>query len=143
MSSPRDAATLVAPDQVLEFDHGIPGFPDARRFALRDLDEAGTFQVLESVDDPALSIVVCPPWLVVPDYEADLPDTDRSELDLEDAADAALFCAVTVDEEQRAFHLNLLGPFVVNTRTRRGRQVVLADSGHPARHTVYLDAAEA
>lgn len=126
-------------EQVLEFPDGIAGFADARRFVLSDLDEAGTFQVLQCVDDPDLSMVVCVPWLLFPDYSADLGDEEQASLGLERAEDAIVFCGVTVDTEERAFHVNLLGPFVVNARTRRGRQVVLADSGYEARATVRLD----
>lgn len=126
--------------QVLEFPEGIAGFSDARRFVLEDLDEHGTFQVLQCLDDPEVSLVVCVPWLLFPDYQADLSDDEQERLALERAEDAVVFCGVTVDSQERAFHVNLLGPFVVNSRTRQGRQVVLAESGHEARATVRLDA---
>ncbi len=129
----------TATGRVLRFDEGIPGFPEAREFVLHDLDEAGTFQVLQSVENPEIALVVCSPWLLVPDYEAVLSEDDERELALTDPDDAVVFCAVTLDEAARAFHLNLLGPFVVNARTQRGRQVVLTESGHPVRHTVHLD----
>lgn len=131
--------TTIDDEQVLEFPNGIPGFASARRFLLTDLDEAGTFQVLKCLDDPELEMVVCVPWLLFPDYQAELGDEEEEWLELERPEDAVVFCGVTVDPEERAFHVNLLGPFVVNTRTRRGRQVVLADSGYNARETVRLD----
>ncbi len=134
-----DTEVETATEQILRFDDGIPGFPEAREFVLGDLDEAGTFQVLQNVGNPEIALVVCSPWLLVPDYEAVLAEDDERELELTDPDDAVVFCAVTLDEAARAFHLNLLGPFVVNARTQRGRQVVLTESGHPVRHTVYLD----
>lgn len=123
----------------LRFDDGIPGFPDARRFRLVGLDDVGTFQVLESLDHEGLSLVVCPPWIFFPDYVAELGEEDEEALELSDPSDAVLFTPVVIDTDERCFHLNLLGPIVINARTRRGRQVVLAQSGYPARATVSLD----
>lgn len=127
-------------ESVLEFPDGIPGFPSARRFVLTDLTDAedGPFQVLQSLDDPDLSMVVSVPWPFFPDYAPDLDEGDRAELELDDPEDAVVFCAVTADPDAGTFFLNLLGPFVVNARTRRGRQVVLADPEQPTRAPVAL-----
>lgn len=119
---------------VLEFPDGIPGFPDAHRFTLLDLTDEGTFQLLQSVDHPDLSMVVATPWLFFPSYAPELEPTDRRALQLEDADDAVVFCAVTAEDDE--LFVNLLGPFVVNAQSRRGRQVVLADQDLPARAPV-------
>jgi flagellar assembly factor FliW len=131
--------TTVDDQQVLVFPDGIPGFASARRFVLSDLDEAGTFQMLRCLDADDLSMVVCVPWLLFPEYQANIGDEEERHLELERPEDAVVFCPVTVEPEERAFHVNLLGPFVVNARTRRGRQVVLADSGYPTRASFHLD----
>lgn len=127
-------------ESTLEFPDGIPGFPSARRFVLTDLtdDEDGPFQVLQSLDDPELSMVVAVPWPFFPDYAPAIDETDRVDLGLEEAEDAIVFCAVTADPDAGTVFLNLLGPFIVNARTRRGRQVVLTDPEQPARAPVAL-----
>lgn len=131
--SERDAP--AADEAVLYFPDGIPGFPDARRLVVSDLTEGGdgAFQLLTSPDDPALSMVVTVPWLFFPDYALDLDEADRAELDLDRPEDAVVFCAVTTDADRDEAYANLLGPFVVNGRTRTGRQVVLADAAQPLR----------
>lgn len=123
-------------DRELRFPEGIPGFADARRFLLTDLTEDRTFQLLQSLDDPELSMVVCVPWLFFPDYAPELDEPEQRALELERAEDAVVFCAVTAEDEGDALYLNLLGPFVVNARTRVGRQVVLDDPELPARAAV-------
>jgi flagellar assembly factor FliW len=120
-------------EQHLEFDDGIPGFPDAHRFQLVEIVDDGAFQLLQSVDDPDLAMVVAVPWLFFPDYSPELTDMDQSGLGIEDEQDAVVFCAVTLDSEQRTAHMNLLGPFVVNVKTRKGRQIVLTDQDYPLR----------
>ncbi|MEX1162765.1 MAG: flagellar assembly protein FliW, partial [Nitriliruptor sp.] len=54
---------------VLRFADGIPGFGHLHRFQLVSLGDDSIFQLLESVDEPDVSMVVVVPWLLFPDYE--------------------------------------------------------------------------
>ena len=125
-------------ERMLTFDDGIPGFPEAKRWVLVDLSEDSVFQLLRSLDVPDVEIIVCVPWLYFPDYAPVLEDQDQDGLELESVEDVVLFCAVTLDGESRTATMNLLGPFVVNSRTRRGRQVVLAESEYTTRVPIDL-----
>jgi len=122
----------------LVFDDGIPGFPALQRFVLSDIVEDGAFQELKSVDDPSVSFIVCHPWLFFPDYAPVVPDEDRELLQIQDAEEAVLFCPVTLDEQRSRVFVNLFGPFLVNARTRQGRQLVLSDSDYPLRAPIEL-----
>lgn len=123
---------------VLHFDDGIPGFPASKRFALVEVAEGSVFQFLQSLDEPEVGMVVAVPWLFFPDYAPELSEIELQELGIERPEDAIIFCAVTLDADESVIFFNLLGPFVVNARTRRGRQIVLADSGYPVRAPVRL-----
>lgn len=129
-----DVANGGDPD-VLTFRGGIPGFAAAERFVIGDFTDDGTFQLLQSLDDPELSIVVTSPWLFFPDYGMDLPELERRELAIEDPAEALVFCSVIADDTEHLF-LNLRAPFVANARTRAARQVVLDDQDLPLRALV-------
>lgn len=124
---PSDTTEAVADADlaVLRFSDGIPGFPGAAHFALSDLTEDGTFQLLTCLDDPELTIVVASPWLFFPDYAPDVPNADVDSLGLEDPSEVALFCSVVADDDEDRIALNLRAPFVANARTLAARQVVL------------------
>lgn len=128
-------------DQVLVLERGIPGLTETERFVLSDLGDDGesAFQLLTSVEDPDVAMIVAVPWLFFPEYSPELPDGERDALAISTPEEAIVFCPVTLDSENEQIHLNLLGPFVVNAQTRRGRQVVLADSEWPVRAAVDLD----
>ena len=111
----------------MTFPDAIPGFPEARRFVLQDLDEHGTFQLLQCVDIPELSLVVCVPWMFFPDYAPEIDEDVQRELALERAEDAIVFCSVTADAEEEALFLNLLGPL------RRQRRHAAGPPGGPVR----------
>jgi flagellar assembly factor FliW len=127
-----DGATIL-------FEDGLPGFPDAHRFTIVEMIEDGAFQLLQSSDDPDLAFVVAVPWLFFPDYSPELSDVDQTGLGIESTEDAVLFCPVTLDGETRTASMNLLGPFVVNVHTRRGRQLVLTEQEFPIRATLPVE----
>lgn len=132
MTDPIGGADVTEP-AVLRFPDGLPGFPGATHFVLTDLTEDGIFQLLQSVDDPDLSMVVSSPWLFFPDYAPELSDDDERALGIERQEDVALFCSVTADADEDRLFVNLLGPFIVNADTLVGRQVVLTDQEWPVR----------
>ena len=125
-------------DAVLRFRDGIPGFPDSHRFMLTDLGEDSAFQVLQSLDQEDVSLVVSVPWLFFPDYAPELSEEDRRDLGIDAPEDAVIFCPVTLGAEPETVYMNLLGPFLVNAETREGRQVALADASLPVRAPVRL-----
>ena len=133
-------ATLTAPpDGLLRFPQGIPGFGQLRHFRLVSLGEESVFQLLQSVDNPDVEMVVVVPWLFFPDYSIEVPDEDQSELGLENSEDAVVFSPVTLAAEERTIYVNLAGPFVVNPTTGEGRQVVQVDRDLPLRAPIPLD----
>lgn len=113
----------------LVFEHGIPGFRDARRFALVQVEE-GPFAVLRSLDLPDVEFVVVPPMFFFADYEPEIDDDSAAELGITDPEAALLLVVVNVAEDIARSTANLLGPIVINPETRRGAQVILAGSDH-------------
>lgn len=133
VASERFGDIEIADEHVVAFPDGLLGFPESHRFAMIDSHDTGTYFWLQSVDDPSLAFLTVVPWAFFPEYEPDLPEAEQEALQLDNAADAIVLCLLTVHREQKLITANLLGPLVVNARTRLGRQVVLAESGYPVR----------
>lgn len=116
--------SLALPE--LAFSAGLPGFADARRFALVRVDGvAKPFSVLRSIDEPGLEFVVVPAAAFFPDYAPELSDDVADELGLTSADDALVLLILTIDADAGAITANLAGPVVVNVRTGDAQQVVL------------------
>lgn len=129
----------VPEEKVITFPDGIPGLPGCRRFALFDLAPDSAFQLLQSVDDPAISMIVTVPWLFFADYAPEMSDVEQANLEVRGPEDVVVLCSVVMSPDQKdTVFLNLMGPFVVNPTTRRGCQLVLAGSGYPLRAPVTL-----
>lgn len=124
----------VDDDKVLTFPEGLLGFPGHAHFVMVDIDGGDAYRWLQSVDDPALAFLAVIPWHFFPDYEPEIDGVTETELDLHDPGDAIVLCLISIREDaDPAITANLLGPLIVNTTTRVGRQVVLAESGYTAR----------
>ena len=128
-------------EKALHFPDGLPGLPDLEHFVIVELRDDGAFQQLQSLDNVDISMIVCVPWLFFPDYAPVLSDLEQAELELESADDAVLFVPVSFDRDSRQMFLNLLGPFVVNAKTRKGRQLVLTGTNYSTRTPIELPGA--
>jgi flagellar assembly factor FliW len=128
-------------EKALHFPDGLPGLPDLENFVIVELREDGAFQQLQSLDNTDVSMIVCVPWLFFPDYAPVLSDIEQAELELETSEDAVLFVPVSIDPDTRQIFLNLLGPFVVNSTTRKGRQLVLTGTSYTTRTPIELPGA--
>ena len=120
--------------QALAFAEPMPGFPGHRDYVLVAADPSGKVYWLQSVapDGPRFLAVPAAPYF--PDYAPALPPAVCADLGLDGAADADLFCVVTVpDGDVAAATANLRAPVVVNPTTQQARQVVLADGALPIR----------
>jgi flagellar assembly factor FliW len=128
------ALPVQAPPQLplLTFTEPLPGFPRYRDYALVPADVGGLLYWLQSVapDGPRFLAVSAASFF--PDYAPVLPSAASDELELADAAEANLYCLVTVpDGDVSAATANLRAPLVVNPMTHRARQLVLTDGMHP------------
>ncbi|WP_331273170.1 flagellar assembly protein FliW [Motilibacter deserti] len=117
----------------LVFPSGLPGFSEARQFALVRLDDAGTAYSLRSLEHEDLRFVVMPPGLFFPDYAPEIDDEAAAELGLERAEDALVLLVVTPGESVDKATVNLMAPVVINLRTNQAAQVVLTGSDLPLR----------
>ena len=119
----------------LHFRAGLPGFPGERRFALvRWGANEGPYSVLVDLDDPDVRFLVIPPEAFFPTYTPEIDDATAQTLELTGEPNEALILVIiSLGDRPEEATANLLGPVVINTRTRQGAQAVLADNGFSTR----------
>lgn len=87
-----------------------------------------------------LHFVVIEPGGIVPGYEPELFDEHAVDLGLQDGAEAMLLNIVTLRQAHPLeATVNLVGPIIVNRRTRCGRQVVIANYARYSAHHPLLE----
>ncbi len=90
---------------------------------------------MQCVERPELAFLVVGPHEFFADYEVYLGDDTAKEMALQKPEEAAVLALVSI-QEGKAVTANLVGPVVVNTRTRRGKQIVLDNDQYTTRHTL-------
>lgn len=132
---PTDLDT--SPDNQLELPQGLIGFANYKRAELLYLPDHLPFlwMKLHSPTDD-LHFIVIEPGGIVPGYEPEIFDNDAEQLDLRDPAEAMILNIVTLRRQNPVeATANLIGPLVVNRRTRIGRQLVISNySRYSANH---------
>ncbi len=122
----------IAEDRVITFSKGLLGFPAKSRYCLLQPGDDALFFWLQSLEDPDLAFVITDPAMFVADYSVPLRPEQMEGLGLEKLEDAQAFVIVNKVEDQLTG--NLQGPLVVNTLSREGEQLVLADKRWTTRH---------
>ena len=129
----------TAPANQLELPQGLIGFANYKRAELLYLPDHLPFlwMKLHSATDN-LHFIVIEPGGIVPGYEPEIFDTDAEHLDLRDPAEAMILNIVTLKRQNPVeATANLIGPLVVNRRTRIGRQLVISNySRYSANHAL-------
>ncbi|MDH3678843.1 MAG: flagellar assembly protein FliW [Acidimicrobiia bacterium] len=135
IESSRFGALELERSQGIDFGPGLLGFPESGTYYLLDVPETGYYAWLQSGEEPEVAFLVTSPWDFFPDYELDVPDDVQDEISLSDPSDAEVLVLLTAHHDGGATALtaNLLGPIVVNTRTRQARQIVLDDTRYTTR----------
>ncbi|MCC5021309.1 MAG: flagellar assembly protein FliW [Candidatus Synoicihabitans palmerolidicus] len=127
----------VAPPDEIQLPQGLVGFTDYTHFSVIYQEDQLPFcwMRLHGPEDE-LHFVVIEPGNVLPDYEPEIYDEDAAYLELKDPADAMMINIVTGSHgSQASATVNLTGPVVINRRTGRAKQVVLANHAvYSARH---------
>jgi flagellar assembly factor FliW len=132
MAGSAEADTAV---RQFYFADGLVGCPSWQRFELESDAVGPAIHALRGLDED-VSLYVCDPFTIVPDYEFEVGDAEAAALELRDPSDALVLVVLTVRTDPAGVTANLLGPLVINNRTGRGRQLVLSTSDYSARHPV-------
>lgn len=141
----RLLGTVQAPEERLyKFNGTILGFEDYNEFYLLDMDNDGTFKVLQAKDDKDASFILIDPFTVFSDYKPDIHDDDIKSLKIEQESDILLLTIITVpNEDYKKMTANLLGPILFNLRLHIGKQCIATGDTYSTRHYVINEYQEA
>ncbi|MEZ6244180.1 MAG: flagellar assembly protein FliW [Phycisphaerales bacterium] len=131
----------IAEDRVITFPRGVLGFPGMTRWCLLQPGDDACFFWLQSLDEASLAFVVTDPTLFEPEYSAPIRPEQMEGLGLERLEDAQVFVIVNKIEQQLTG--NLQGPLVINTLSKVGEQMVLAEKRWTTRHPLMKVGAKA
>lgn len=127
---------VYAPEDVITFPGGIPGFEKNREFVLVQIPEYVPFEWLACVDGTRLRFAVINPLLFRPDYSPNITKEQLSELGIDKAEDVLLYAIVTIREDPAESTANLTGPVVINKSRRLGKQIIIEDDRYSTQEKI-------
>ena len=129
------------PANQIELPQGIIGFAAYKRAELLYLPDHLPFlwmNLQNEIDN--LHFIVIEPGGIVPGYEPEIFDEDAEQLDLRDPSEAMILNIVTLRRQMPVeATVNLMGPIVVNRRTRVGRQLVISNYSRYSAHHALIE----
>jgi len=111
----------------LRLPMGLLGFEQIKDYVLLVNPAEEPFAWLQVESNVSLAFVVIDPFLILPGYQPDIPQSDVEFLSVKQPKDALLLNIVTIHGPNRAT-VNLKGPIVINRHTHVGKQVILANA---------------
>lgn len=125
----------VKEDKLLHFPEGVIGFHSIKRFVLLG-KENQLVMWLQAVDNPKIAFIVVNPFLFEADYNPKLTEEDLQFLQIEDSSDLHILAIIVVPEDPQKMTANMLGPIVINTKKKIGKQVILLEGNHSVKHPI-------
>ncbi|WP_304440612.1 flagellar assembly protein FliW [Tissierella sp. P1] len=100
-------------------------------------DKESPFHWLQSINNQNLSFIVINPFEIFSDYDILLPQTAINKLKIEKEEDINIYTIVVIPTDMKKMTTNLLGPIVINTKERLGKQVILDDERYTTKHFIF------
>lgn len=127
----------IEDEKVLTFPDGIPGFEDLTKYIiLENPDEGVPFHWLQSIEDGDLAFVIINPFIFKPDYDFEIPKNTVEKLEIQAPEDVNIFSIVIVPEDISKMTANLQAPLIINTKTHRGKQIILDNENYHTKHYI-------
>ena len=124
----------IKSETVSNFDKGILGFPEMKKYVLLDPNSKSPLKWLQSIDKPELAFVVTDQNIFFSTYEIRVHASELTEIDLNDAAKSIQLVIVTVPNNPSEMTANLRGPLIINTDNMKGKQIILDDSDYEIKY---------
>ena len=123
----KDAVNGVTTDSnIVKLPQGIFGFPDLRSCELIFNQDELPFMWLQEQQKGGLAFIVLEPIGFIPDYTVEISDGDVAFLGIQSPEDVLILNIVTINKDRpEQITANLVGPLIVNRKTRAGKQVIV------------------
>jgi len=136
ITTTRFGDVTFSQDAIIEFPWGLPGFAHLHYFLALTVEDDTNFVWLQSIDEPGVALPAGDPWQLFPAYEPRLPAYAPVALELQQPDAFPVLCVIVVTKDAAEMTMNLLAPVVINLQSRRGRQVMLEQSGYSVREPI-------
>ncbi len=132
----------ISEDIIINFEEGIPGFPNTKHFVILEepeeviLGHSEVFYWLQSVEETDVSLIIMDLTKVMPDYNPLINTEEIKSLGSIETEVFYFYNVVVLPDEIEKMSVNLRAPIVINDRLKKGKQVLSENDGYPIRYYI-------
>ncbi len=127
---------VYSPEDIVTFADGIPGFDKNKEFVIIKDECYEPFEWLVCIDGSGLRFALLNPMIVYPEYSPNISKSQIEGLGLSTPEDILMFVIVTIAPNPTESTLNLMGPVIINTTKKIGRQIILENSDYGTKEPI-------
>lgn len=101
---------------IFNFENGLLGFDNLRRFVLINEEETAPFKWLICIDEPEIGFPLLSPWHI------DLKYNPGKEINSEKDV---IFVVITLEDDKGLMTANMKAPVVLDVENQTGKQIIL------------------
>ena len=120
--------------QKIHFPEGLFGFEEIKDYFLLDSKES-PFYWLQAAEHPELAFVLIDPRIFKSDYALSRGDDDYRAIDAQ-KSDVIDFAIVTVPDDPEKISANLMGPIIINCKSRKAKQAISENDEYSVKHYI-------
>ncbi len=125
---------------IFNFEEGIIGFYDLKRWIIIENPEMQPFKWLLAVDRPEIALMVIDPHLIRANYKMVIPAEEHWKIGLKDLSDRKKWialCVVVAEKKIEESIVNLKAPILLNLEEKRGRQIILLNDDYDVEEPLF------
>ncbi|TCT14017.1 flagellar assembly factor FliW [Natranaerovirga pectinivora] len=128
-------------DKVLNFQHGLLGLTEYKNFTILydSEDDHPIISWLQSTEEKDFALPIINPLLVLEDYNPTIEDELLTELGELKEENLLVFNVVVIPDDITKMTTNLKAPIVINTDTKKGRQVIVENEDYEIKFPLYKE----
>ncbi len=122
---------------IIDFNKGLPGFEDLKKFILFPVEDNEMFSVLHSVENVEVGFVVVSPFNVLKDYEIKLDDETIKKMKIKKPEDVLVVNTLTLSSKIEDITVNLRAPIIINIKDKTGAQLILSNESYLVKYPLF------
>jgi len=139
VNTTRFGELQVNKEDVINFQEGLLGFENLKKFFVVDPGDSTLILWLQSIDDEKIAFPIIEPKIFKPDYVAKLLPADMNSVELDSLTQAKIYSILTIPSDITTMSANLKAPVVINNAKKIAKQIVLQDSKLNVKHEMYKE----
>ncbi|MDW0110811.1 flagellar assembly protein FliW [Sporosarcina aquimarina] len=118
------------------FPNGLPGLEDEKQFVILPIEGNDIFQVLQSVNNSNVALIVSNPYTLINDYSFEIDEPTIDLLEIKSPEDVMVLAVMSLKQPFESSTINLQAPLIFNINNQKAKQMIMNDATYQLRQPI-------